>query len=293
MRGPVPRRRHPQGGYGAGDRGLGSIAARIAGKRWVGALVLLAWALSAAFFCSQFLWIAPGGRVRLPLAVGLAHVATPLVVPEFRYEVIASFRMGDECVWSLRHGRGRDPGERRAVYAVIQRPDGLYAATALLEHVRYRGAGPDGSDVDGLTQALEEGRGLPGNYQLLLPSRLSEGKSWRFGASRVSFVGKRTILTGYGLCRARVLRVACPRALGSVTLDMFFVHDLGVPRLTVRFPQATIGLERTLSVRVVLPGRRAKIVWSLLFFVFASGALAFLRRVRIRSAWRSYTDYSY
>lgn len=257
-----------------------SIAARIAGSGWARVLVSLACALSACLFVSQFLWLAPGGRFRLPLRLGLSHVATTFGAPRFRYDVVASSRTGEERVWSLRHCRGRGTPEQTATYALISRPDGLYADTALLEHVRYRRAVPDGSDVDGLTEALEEGRELPGNYQLLLPSRLSEGKSWRFGSSRVSFVGKRTILTGYGLCRARVLRVECPGALGSVTLDMFFVHDLGVPRLTVRFPQAPIGLERTVSVRVVLPGRRAKVVSALLFFVFASGALAFLRRAR-------------
>jgi hypothetical protein len=244
-------------------------------------LIYLACALSGCLFVSQFVWLGLGGRFRLPLRLGFGHVATTFGAPRFRYDVVASSRAGEERVWSLRHCRGRGTRDETATYALISRPDGLYADTALLEHVRRSRPVRDGGDVDGLMDALERGE-LPGNYELLFPSRLAEGKSWSFGASRVTCLGKRTILTGFGVCRAYVLRIECPEAWGSLTLSLFCVHGLGVPRLTVRIPasQSPFGGERTVDVNITLPGRRAKVVWAFLLFAFSCVALAFVRRLR-------------
>ena len=174
---PTARR---DGRHAADGPGRGSIAARIAGSGWANALAHLAGALSAVLLLSQFLWLAPGGRFRLPLKLGLSHVATPFGAPRFEYDVVASSRTGGERVWSLRHRRGRGSREQTATYGLISRPDGLYADTALLEHVRRSRPVREGGDVDGLMESLENGE-LPEDYQLLLPSRLVEGKSWSFG----------------------------------------------------------------------------------------------------------------
>jgi len=216
--------------------------------KWARRGLATAFAASAVFLASEFLWTGRTGA-RLPLAEGYRHVVETHPLCRLSYEVADGPGGLGGREWLVRrsYGGGGCSGPRESLLALSVRQDGLYVG----------------------------GR-------LLLPGELGERTIWRVGLDRVACSGREWIVTRYGLCRAWRLAVEDVRSPSS-DVDLWYVPGLGVPRIRFVIPldeEAGTRDYAVASVRIRVPGRRVRLGAAGLLMLVILGPLIGMRRLR-------------
>jgi len=225
--------------------------------KWARRGLATAFAASAVFLASEFLWTGRTGA-RLPLAEGYRHVVETHPLCRLSYEVADGPGGLGGREWLVRrsYGGGGCSGPRESLLVISVREDGLHIG------------GPPSANGAAT--------------QLLLPAGLRAKTIWRVGRDRVTCSGREWIVTRYGLCRALRLAVEDVRSPSS-DVDLWYVPGLGVPLIRFVIPldeEAGTRDHAVASVRIRVPGRRVRLGAAGLLMLASLGPLIGMRRLR-------------